>query len=362
MPTTLPLPRHRLLAQHIAGPKFGSVLETVAAMGALQAQDYTAALWAIGLRTEGATLESVEQAIEDGEIARTWPMRGTLHFVAAQDLRWMVGLMAPCAIQKAAARARQLEIDDEALKTTRKLLEAALGGGKRLTRAELYAVLASGGVPPDGQRGIHILGRLAQECVICLGPHRGKQPTFVLVEDWLTPAPAREREEAVAELARRYFRSHGPATVHDFAWWTGLTITEARAGLESVAAAFEQETVGKATYWFEPHKAKHASTTGMHLLPGFDEYILGYQDRGAILTPEHAKKIVPGNNGMFMAAMVADDGAVLGTWRRSVAKGAVTVTPEPFGEFGEAEREAFELAGQDFARFLGLPLRVAAGR
>jgi hypothetical protein len=347
-----------LLAQHVAGSKFGSPRETVAAMGAMQAQDYQAALWAIGLRTQGSTLSSVNEAIDSAEIVRTWPMRGTLHFVAAADLRWMVELMAPRAIAKAAARARGFEIDGAVIAKTRKLLEKTLRGSKRLTRTELYEVLENGGVPSAGQRGIHLIGRLAQEGVICLGPHRGKQPTFVLTEEWLPPGPRFDREDAVAELARRYFTSHGPATVYDFAWWTGLTVTEARSGLEAVATEFESVTSDKSTYWFAPREAAPART-GLHLLPGFDEYILGYTDRAAILTEEHAKKLVPGNNGMFMAAIVSDDGRVLGTWRRAASKVGLNLTPEPFGEFRDAERKAFEAAGIGYARFLDLPLSGA---
>ena len=324
-------------------------------MGAMQAQDYPAALWAIGLRTDGATLSSVNEAIESAEIVRTWPMRGTLHFVAAADLRWMVALMAPRAIAKAAARARGFEIDGEVISQTRKLLEKALWGSKRLTRPELYDVLEKGGVPSAGQRGIHLIGRLAQEGVICFGPHRGKQPTFVLIDEWLPPGPRFEREEAVAELARRYFTSHGPATVYDFAWWTGLTVREAQSGLDAVSRDFEHETAGKSEYWFGAQEAALAGRN-LHLLPGFDEYILGYTDRAAILTEEHAKKLVPGNNGMFMAAMVADDGSVVGTWRRAAAKNGVKLTPEPFGEFGESEREGLEAAAEGYAGFLELSL------
>ena len=360
MTAELPIPGLRLLAQHIAGQKFESPRETVAAMGAMQAQDYQAALWAIGLRTNGATLGSVNQAIESAEVVRTWPMRGTLHFVAGADLRWMVGLMAPRAIAKAAARARGFEIDGEVISKTRTLLEKALHGSRRLTRAELYALLETGGVPSAGQRGIHLIGRLAQEGVICLGPHRGKQPTFVLVDDWLPPAPKLEREEAVAELARRYFASHGPATVRDFAWWTGLTVTEARSGLDAVAADFEHQAVGKREYWFAPPVAQPPAPA-LHLLPGFDEYILGYTDRAEILTAEHAKKLVPGNNGMFLAAMVSDDGSVLGTWRRAVGKTGLKLTPEPFGDFGNSEYRRFEAAGVGYARFLGLALQAGTG-
>lgn len=324
-------------------------------MGALQAQDYAASLWAVGLRANWATRDSVLAAIEAGEIVRTWPMRGTLHFVAAKDARWMVGLLAPRAIAKAAGRARQLEISDAVLSAARKLFERELRDGRRLTRPEAYAAMAAGGLAPEGQRGIHILGRLAQEGVLVVGPHRGKQPTFMLADGWLPRGPKWSRAEALAEVARRYFASHGPATVQDFAWWTGLTLTEARAAAEEVAAGFERRDEDKTTWLWRPPEKKPAGA-GLHLLPGFDEYILGYTDRLAILTPEQAKRLVPGNNGMFLASIVASDGRVLGAWRKVEGKAGATVTAEPFDDTAEVPVAQLAAAAKRYAAFLGMEL------
>jgi hypothetical protein len=349
------IPVLRLHAQRIAGPRLAPVRDAVRHMGAMQAQDYAASLWAIGLRMDGATLADIDAAVERREIARTWPMRGTLHWVAAEDLRWMVALMAPRAMAKAAARTRQLEIDADVLKTARDAFGRVLADGPPITRPEAYAVFAENGLNPEGQRGIHILSNLAHEGTLCFGPHRGKQPTFVLVDRWLPPAPAKNRDDALATLADRYFTSHGPATVRDFAWWTGLTLTDARAGLEYVKSGLERLNVGETEYWMAPPRPAPAAAgqPALHLLPGFDEYILGYQDRTAVLAPEFARLVVPGNNGMFMATIVNERGRVIGTWRRSVAKGIVRVVPEMFA--GESvDGMGLEAAGERLGGFLGV--------
>ena len=346
------IPASRLAAQRIAEPRFATVAEVVRHMGAMQAQDYPASLWAIGLRTNEVTVADIDAAVDRREIARTWPMRGTLHWVAAEDLRWMVALMAPRAIVKAAARTRQLEIDAEVLSKARRLLTARLTDGAPITRPEAYQLLAESGVDSEGQRGIHILSLLAHEATLCFGPHRGKQPTFVLVDRWLPAAKPKSRDDSLAALAQRYFESHGPATVRDFAWWTGLTLTDARAGLDAVCSKLECFETGGVEYWQPPSLAKGAEGRDVHLLPGFDEYILGYQDRTAVLAPEFARLVVPGNNGMFMATVVDGAGSVLGTWRRAVAKDRVTVTTAAF-DGSEFPADSLEEVTSRYARFLG---------
>jgi hypothetical protein len=264
----------------------------------------------------------------------------------------MVDLMAPRAIAKAAARTRQLEIDAEVLARARRLLESALAEGTPITRPDAYALFESHGLSAAGQRGIHILQVLAHQGLLCFGPHRGKQPTFVFVEQWLPPAPAIPREEALARLALRYFSSHGPATIHDFAWWTGLTLSDCRSAVESLGELLECVEFDGRSYWLGLHPGPQGRAT-IHLLPGFDEYILGYQDRTAILSAEQAKSIVPGNYGMFMATIVSKTGAVLGTWRRGQTASRVTVTPEPFGPLEPREAAGIAAAAGRYATFLG---------
>lgn len=346
--------RLRLQSQRVV-QKLKTPAEAVHWLGAMQAQDYPASLWAIGTRTRAATVADIDQAVERREIARTWPMRGTLHWVPAEDLRWMVGLMAPRAVAKAAARTRQLEIDAKVLSKARKLLERTLRDGGAITRPDAYELFRKNGLAPDGQRGIHILSLLAHEATLCFGPHEEKQPAFVLADEWLPKGPALSGDDAIAELARRYVRGHGPATAHDFAWWTGLTVTDARAGLEAVRDGLESLNADGKEYWFEPPKPSKPDLDAIHLLPGFDEYILGYTDRTAVLSPEHSKRLIPGKNGMFLASIVSDTGEILGAWRRSVARGGVAVTPEMLD--GREVPKGFEHAAKRFAEFLGTVLR-----
>lgn len=175
----------------------------------------------------------IEQALADRTIIRTWPMRGTLHFVAATDVRWMLELLTPRIVANNAQRLlRQFGLDEAVFARSKDLFVRALQGGKRLARNAMYEVLEAGGVSTAGQRGLHILGRLAQAGVICFGAREGKQQTFALLDEWAPTARRMARDEALAEIARRYFTSHGPATLQDFAWWSGLTVANAQAALE----------------------------------------------------------------------------------------------------------------------------------
>lgn len=357
------LARARLLRQQIApgGATARTPAEVVAALGAVQAQDYLGALWAVGLRMppERVTTEAdVEKALAERTIVRTWPMRGTLHFVAAPDVRWMLALLAPRAAASAAGRHRQLELDEATFTRSRKLFETVLRDGKQLPRSEMYEKLEDAGISTAGQRGIHILGRLAHDRVLCFGARDGKQPTFVLLEDWIPPAPALEREAALAELARRYFTGHGPATVQDLVWWSGLKVSDAKAGLAAAAAELRRETVDGQDYWMAP-ESPDDTAAGVYLLPGFDEYLLGYRDRTAVLDPRHAATIVPGGNGMFLSTLVID-GRVAGTWKRTLKKKTVAVTVTSFAALRKKDRPALKLAVERYGRFLGLPVELEA--
>ena len=350
----------RLMNQQIATPRFTQPREVVAWLGAMQAQDYTGALWSIGLRMTGATEQSIEQAIVDRSIVRTWPMRGTLHFVAAQDIRWLLTLLTPRLIAGSAGRYRQLELDENIFAHSQEVFVEALQGGKGLTREELLQQLDEAGIATTGQRGYYLLVRAAQNGLICFGPIQGKQQTFVLLDEWLPPTQPLGREEALAELTRRYFTSHGPATLPDFTGWAGLTVTEAKIGLVGAGNTLIQETVGERTYWL-PHQtpAVKNDISNAFLLPGFDEFILGYKDRSAVLDPAFNNHICPGGNGVFQPTMVVD-GQVVGTWKRSVKKGKLLITLTPFHAREAEKRSALTVAAEQYAAFLGLPTPIIA--
>lgn len=284
---------------------------------AIQAQDYVGGLWGIGLRTKDSTRADVERAIAAREIVRSWPMRATLHFVAAEDVRWILRALAPRVVARIAGRHRQLALDARTFAKAEKSLSKALDGGKALTRAEVYAELARGGIDPTGQRGIHVLAYLAMRGVLYFGARRGKQPTFVLLDEWVPRALSLDGDEALGELARRYFSSHGPATLADFAWWTGLSLGEARRAVDVAGTALE-----KSPYFMGcGASTERRRVFSAHLLPPYDEYAVAYRDRSAILDEAHAAAT---RNGIF-SPVVLVDGHIAGTWRRETTRDDVRV-------------------------------------
>lgn len=342
----------RLSAHGLGARRFPSVADCVRAMGALQAQDYPAGLWAVGVRTAGATEAAVEAAISGRQLVRTWPMRGTLHLIPAEDARWMLALTAQRGIAKAQGRLRQLGIDNGVLSASREALARSLAGGRRLTRPQAHETLAAAGIPTDGQRGIHILNQLAQEAFLCLGPREGRQHTWVLFDEWLPEAPARPRDESLATLAGRYFRGHGPATARDFAWWTGLTLAEASRGLEMAAGSLASLERAGVRYWHAPD-AEPAPATATALLPPFDEYILGYRDRTTSLEADGLARVFPRANGMFLAAALID-GEISATWAKSVrSHDAVSIELRPWRALPAGSASRLEDAVARYAEFLG---------
>lgn len=345
----------RLINQRIAAKKFAQPEMVVRWMGAMQAQDYTQAIWAIGLRTQSATLVDVEQAIAEGKILRTWPMRGTIHFVPARDAKWMLMLSARRTIASDRRRQEQLDLDLPLLERCKQLLYDALHGGRRLSRPDVMSLLKNAGISTENQRGYHILVYAALSGLICLGPMQDRQQSFVLLDEWVPDAHVLSREEALAELAARYFTSHGPATLRDFAWWAGLTLTDARSGLAASHKSLTSVTINAVDYWFADQASlDERESEDVHLLPGFDEYLLGYTDRSAMLASEHASKIVPGGNGVFKPMLVLD-GYIVGGWMRSLKKNRLEITINQFAG-PVAPRERLIAAAERYSAFLGLPL------
>jgi hypothetical protein len=348
------IPGRRLINQRIAGNRFAKPGDVVAWMGALQAQDYAQAVWAIGLRTQSATLADVERAIAAGTILRTWPMRGTIHFVPAEDARWMLELSAKRVIAGAKRRREQLELDEAMLERCCEICAKALAGGKRLTRPEMLRLVEDAGISTRDQRGYHILWYAAQTGLTCIGPMQGAQQTFALLDEWAPNARKLSREEGLAELAGRYFTSRGPATIQDFAWWTGLTIGDARIGVQA-NDHLRSELIDGKDYWgpANPVDGKSQPASGVYLLPGFDEYLLGYKDRGAVLAPERAQQVVPGGNGVFFPTVVAN-GQVVGTWKRRRTKDSLTLTVRAFADPEQVAKGLAEAADR-YAAFMGVP-------
>jgi hypothetical protein len=349
--TSLDIACKRLYNQQIASRTLKRPAQVIAWMGAVQAQDYLGALWAVGLRARNANEENVERAIADKSIVRTWPMRRTLHFVAAADVGWMLDLLMPRAIAGNAGLYKLLELDDRVLSRCKELFVSALQGGKQLPRDAMYRLLEAARIPTTGGRGLHIITRLAQEGIICFGTREGKQQTFALLDEWAPKAKKMARDEALAELTRRYFTSHGPATLRDFIWWSGLRTAEARIGLEMVKPHLVQEVYDGQTFWLASSMpaAKYASPTA-YLLPAFDEYTVAYKDRSAVLNPLHTKQVNTGNGILFPTIVM--DGQIVGTWKRTLKKSAVVITPSFFARLNEGEMRAFAAAASRYGEFL----------
>jgi hypothetical protein len=324
----------RLVAQRVAGPGFAGAGEAVRWLTAVQAQDYVGALAAVTLRTDGG--EGVEAALDGGDVVRSWPMRGTLHLVPAEDLGWMLALTTNRLLAGAARRRAQLGIDDAMVARAGELAHEALTG-RSLSREELMAVWRHAGLLGVAQRGYHLLWTLSQQGLTVFGPTDGGQQRLVLLAEWVRRPRRLEAEEALGEWALRYFRSHGPATRKDFQWWTKLTAKEAAAGVALARASLESVEVDGVEHLMDPATperlaAARRAARAVHLLPGFDELLLGYQDRRASLPPEFADRVVPGGNGMFRPMVVAG-GKVVGTWRWTGRGSRRTLAAEPFTEF-----------------------------
>ena len=359
------LGRLRLASQGLLGtppgqpaPGSWTVPDAVRWMTAMQAQDLPAALWAVGQRVPGAGSGDVRSALDRAEIVRSWPMRGTLHLLAPEDLRWTLALTAERLIRGMAGRHRELGITPDDVEAARgAALRLVSGGGA--TREQLFQAFQAAGQPTAGQRGIHLLGILCQRGWLVQGPLRGNQQLVVAFDEWIPESRTLDREEGIAELLLRYLRSHGPATERDFAWWSGIPLTEVRAALACVRnelAGLEFEGTG---YWLSPETAALLEdgvpgARSVLALPGFDEFLLGYTDRSLVLPPAHADKVVPGGNGMFKKTIVAG-GQVVGTWSGPGTGRGAAVVPEPFDPVNglrPAAQKSFELQAAKYRKFL----------
>lgn len=348
---------NRLRVQRLQEDQFTTPEAVVDHFVAVQAQDFLPALWALGLRTRDATESFVEKAIFERAIVRTWPIRNTVHFITPADIRWVLELSAPKGLRDN-ARLRELELDGEIFSRSRKVLTDSLGDGRPQTRPALYAALEQAGISTAGQRGYHILCRLSQEGLICIGPREGKQHTIVLLDAWVPPGKSLSREEALAELALRYFASHGPATIKDYTWWSGLAAAEARAGLEMAKPRLEQTKVGDDTYWFSaPSVDSGKSPSSTHLLPFLDEYLVAYKDRSAPVPPEY-NALVDSGNVIFHQPVIVH-GRVAGIWTRQLKRDSIVVTVSLFRTLSASEMEALVAAVDRLGVFLGLTAQLS---
>ncbi len=297
----------------------------------------------------GVNDSDIEQAFNEGRILRTHIMRPTWHFVAPEDLRWMMGLTAARVRQGLGSWYRKIELDDDLFAKSNHVIAKALESGQHLTRSELGSKLAEVGIVAKGVRLSFIMMQAELDLVVCSGSRRGKHHTYALVDDCVPQESSMSRDEALSKLTERYFKAHGPATAHDFAWWSGLTLSDARLGIEMVSPALESMVIDDETYWFSESPLKNDAVPRAFLLPLFDEYYVGYSG--------FAKAVNAGRdleNDTVAQSPIVIDGQVVGTWRRTVKKNAIHLELTPFEVFSTHEQRLLVSAIEQYEAFVGM--------
>jgi hypothetical protein len=372
----------------------GRPAETVRRLLAVQAQNLAGAFWSVGQRTPETTLGDVEADMAAGVVVLTWPMRGTLHLVHADDAEWLLPLLGPRAAAGRGKLWRDVGLTDAVFDRAAAVLSEALTDGPQ-TRPEVLGVLERAGISSEGQRGSHLLRHLAERRVIIFGPRRGKTQTFMRYEDLIGVGGTEfGRDESLRLLALRYMKGHGPATEQDLAWWSGLTLRDARTAVALAAPDLASVAVADRLYYLDrdvlagyegsgegpghtsPEEANLGkSSPAIHFLPGFDEFHIGYADRQLILAPEHQVLVGPGKNGLFRAPVIID-GIIAGIWSAEERKGQVDVDvvvfagssgADPFSRRAEAVKletltSGARAAADAYGNFLGHEVEVRVRR
>jgi len=347
----------RLQNQQIAATNFRTVKELVGWMGAMQAQDYNQAKWAIGTRLPHLTEEQIESAFNQGEIFRTHLMRPTWHFVSADDIYWLLELTAKQIKSTTKSRHRDLGLTENDLKKSKEVFVKSLEGNRALTREELGDQLNLAGINTFEQRLPHILMEAEIDGIICSGGIQEKKQTYALLAERVPVKKAFSKDEALALLAKKYFTSHGPATLPDFVWWSGLPIADARKALEMNKTTLISETIGTDNYWFSDSFSRTASLPdSVYLLPAFDEYLISYKNRSSAITLENHTKAIS-NNGIFRPIIVVN-GQISGLWKRTIKKDTVLIELDHFRPHSKKEIRLIEKAAESFGHFSAKKVEV----
>lgn len=345
----------RLKNQELSHARFSKPSDVVAWFGAMQAQDYAGAKWGLGQRVENATDSSIEKAFTEGEILRTHVMRPTWHFVTPMDIRWMLELSSPRVSKVLLHYDKHLGVDEDVLKRSYAIFEKVLQGKNTLTRTELATELHKKNIKVKGQALGHIVEHAELDGIICSGPRKGKQFTYMLLEERAAKAKKLPRDEALAELTKRYFQSHGPATVKDFVWWSGMTMNDVKKGIEMNQPQLQGSNVEDITYWLYPSATTHIIPKEVFLLPNYDEYGIAYKYREAFFNPEHIKRLGVRGNANFQH-MIIFSGEIVGMWKRIFKKDTMHVQSQFFVEPTPEIIHSFEKAANEFSAFLGMPI------
>lgn len=330
----------------------------VRALGAVQAQDYAGAKWALSMRCGGATDAAIERELDAGRILRTHVLRPTWHFVAPEDIRWMLALTASRIAQVMSYYDVQLGLTPAVFRKSHRVIEQALAGGHALTRAELRERLERERINTSGaQRLARLMMRAELDALVCSGPRRGQQFTYALLDERAASTAPRERDDALGELATRYFRSRSPATAHDFAWWSGLTVADARRAIGILGAALERRQDGRAPVWLWADAARPPRSASAHLLPNYDEYFIGFRDRSAGAQRIGSAALITGGSALI-AHIIVVDGQLVGGWRRVAEGGGVAVRARLLASLTAREQRLIAAQVKRLQRHLGVPVTM----
>lgn len=347
----------RLINQKISVTEFKTANEIVSWMGAIQAQDYSMAKWAIGVRLSDPTDKKIEASFDKGEIIRIHLMRPTWHFISAQDIYWMLELTAPQIKSSLKSRQKELELSEFIFKKSNGIIEKALSNGTNLTREELAKEYNKAKINTEGNRLSHLLLGAELDGLVCSGPIINNKQTYSLLHERVPYKKVLSRDESLVKLALRYFKSHCPATLHDFVWWSGLPVKEARNAMESVKSSFITGIIGFEKYLF-PNSFPFGNydKISVHLLPAFDEFLISYKDRSASLSLVDNRKTIS-NNGIFNPVIVVN-GQVTGIWNRSIKSNKMIIIPYLFQQLNKTSRTIFEKKAYAIGHFLNKEIEI----
>jgi hypothetical protein len=352
------IPILRTLSQQISTPVITSATEVAGRMAALQAQDYGMSKWALGIRIPGSTEKMIDDEIDSGKIIRMHLLRPTWHFAASADVRWLLALSAAHIKSALKYRDSQLGLDERTFTRCNGIIENALGRGEHLSREELIRELERSGILIEENRASHILVRAEMEGIICSGKQKNGRPAFALLEERVPPGDKKlSKDEALKELAFRYFSSRGPATIRDFAWWAGLRLSDSSLAVRHNSGLLASETINDRTYWFnDAIRGPGHLPAKVHMLPSYDEFLISYADRSASLAMVDNKKAIS-SNGVFYPVILTN-GQVTGTWKRIAGKDAVIISCNFFSNASRGSGNAFAKAVNRYSEFLGKKIRL----
>ncbi len=327
--------------------------EVVEKSGVIQSQDFPASKLAIGLRLPNSSESTIINSINDGTIIRTSALRGTLHIVSSKDIKWILDLASPVVIGRMQKQYHSVGLDEKTFSKAFKIFSKELDG-KYLTRQELYSLLNEHKISPEENRGVYLINRASLQKIICQGPMKGKEISFTLLDSWAPNAQILERKDALHELAKRYFQSHGPATFDDFINWSGLSNVDAKSAFESIQSEMTKETLNQSEYWYFGNLEKNPLPDKVYLLPAFDEYILGYKNRDLFLKTEHNRKVITAN-GLFYPTIIVN-GKVVGIWKRTLSKGKAILDFQLFDNLNKMRQTAIKDKVKRLESFLEMPV------